>query len=227
MASCHIVKWIIHYSDDMQSLSNHIATITWSIQNFTVKTMLATEFALDEQRHIALRIERRLDNVGQKMDSGFQQVNTKLDVKDGHPPHAILAPFDCKDRAPCLEGTRMDILDRIYPWIDKGSRVQDSVMLGGCSGNAEVMESTTENPCIFWINGSAGTGKTTIAYTVAETCRKSGILGASFFCSRDNAECSNSKLIFPTIAYQLGQFFPLFGIEVAQALKSHPDIGLP
>ena len=51
------------------------------------------------------------------------------------------------------------------------------------------------------------------------------ILGASFFCSRDDATCSNPQLIFTTIAYQLGQFDPSFGEEVSKVMKSNPDIG--
>src|SRR5258705_13071070 len=101
--------------------------------------------------------------------------------QDGHPPHAISATFESLDPEKlvrCSDGTRMDILDRVYHWID----VEDVR-----SGNVGI----TKNPRMFWINGSAGTGKTTIAYTVAEACRKRGILGASFFCSRDYAERSN------------------------------------
>jgi hypothetical protein len=80
---------------------------------------------------------------------------------------------------------------------------------------------------IFWINGTAGTGKTTIAHHVSSTCKDHGILlGASFFCSRDNADCSNPKLIFTTIAYQLGQLFPRFKDKVAAVLKSNREIGL-
>ncbi|KAJ7924684.1 hypothetical protein B0H13DRAFT_1601442, partial [Mycena leptocephala] len=80
---------------------------------------------------------------------------------------------------------------------------------------------------IFWLSGSAGTGKTTIAYTVSQHCssRKPGILGASFFCSRDDANCSNLRLIFPTIAYQLSLFNPQFATEVSKVLKAAPDIG--
>jgi len=85
-------------------ISDYAQTISWSIQNFTVETVLAIEFALDEQRHTAIRIEGKLDNLGEKMDSGLQQINAKLDVKDGHPPHAIFASFDRKGRARCLEG---------------------------------------------------------------------------------------------------------------------------
>lgn len=80
------------------------------------------------------------------------------------------------------------------------------------------------NSRIFWINGTAGTGKTTIAYTVSKACKERGILGASFFCSRDDADCSNPKLIFPTIAYQLGELFPRFKDKVEAVLKSNREI---
>jgi hypothetical protein len=80
---------------------------------------------------------------------------------------------------------------------------------------------------ILWLNGSAGTGKTTIAYTVAQYCndRKPGVLGASFFCSRDDANCSNPQFIFTTIAYQLSFFNSQFAAEVSKVLKAAPDIG--
>jgi hypothetical protein len=79
---------------------------------------------------------------------------------------------------------------------------------------------------VFWMNGpgSAGTGKSTIAYTVAQRCREQGILGASFFCSRDDAECSNPKLIFTTIVAQLASFHVQFKNELLKALQADPDI---
>lgn len=102
---------------------------------------------------------------------------------------------------------RVDILDRVYRWMDiKDSQLQDVVVPEEFSGSITVTEATAENSRIFWINGSAGTGKTTIASTIAKACRIRGTLGASFFCSRDDVECSNPNLIFTTIAYQLGQF---------------------
>jgi hypothetical protein len=126
----------------------------------------------------------------------------------------------------------------VYHWIDgDNERTRKSKQSG--KANAK------QTQCIFWINGSAGTGKiaafrgplklkvdaghgtgkTTIAYTVAEACRGNNALGATFFCSRYSAERSNPNLIFTTIAHQLGQFFPPFKVEITRALKSHPDIG--
>ena len=138
-------------------------------------------------------------------------------IQDGYPPHATSARFDCAGRVPCLEGTRTDVVDQINNWISQRSDAQWNDM--SADGSAPLSSS------IFWINGTAGTGKTTIAYTIANTCEECGILGASFFCSRDNAECSNPKLIYPTIAYQLGQFFAPFKDEVAAVIKSNSDIG--
>jgi hypothetical protein len=86
-------------------------------------------------------------------------------------------------------------------------------------------DATAEDTCIFWINGSAGTGKSTIAYTIAEGCRARGVLGASFFCSRDDANCSDPGLVFTTIAYQLGQSNASYAAEVTRVLQSNPDIG--
>jgi hypothetical protein len=143
-------------------------------------------------------------------------------VEDGYPPSALFAAFDCNaGLTRCCQGTRKEVLDEIIRWIGIEDALNDAP---GASMDTWVKSR------IFWINGSAGTGKTTIAWTVAEECRERGILGASFFCSRDDGECSNPGLIFTTIAYQLSIFSPLFKDEVSRAVASNPDIyyaGIP
>lgn len=47
----------------------------------------------------------------------------------------------------------------------------------------------------------------------------------TFFCSRDDADFSDPKLIFTTIAYQLGNISPAFKAEVSAALQKNPDLG--
>jgi hypothetical protein len=49
----------------------------------------------------------------------------------------------------------------------------------------------------------AGTGKSTVAYTLCEYWQKEGCLGASFFCSRDDEKARSRISIIPTIANQL------------------------
>ncbi|KZP11260.1 hypothetical protein FIBSPDRAFT_654574, partial [Athelia psychrophila] len=101
----------------------------------------------------------------------------------------------------CTERTRIDVIEKINTWT-----------------------ATDTGPPVFWLNGSAGTGKSTIAFTVAKSFKERGILGASFFCSRDDATCSNHKLIFPSIAHQLAHFHPEFRRLLADVVKERPDI---
>ena len=77
---------------------------------------------------------------------------------------------------------------------------------------------------VFWLNGLAGTGKTTIAQTVSERMFADGQLGASFFCSRDFEDRSDLHFIFPTLAFQLAHKFPKFRSILVPLLQSNPDI---
>ena len=77
---------------------------------------------------------------------------------------------------------------------------------------------------VFWLNGLAGTGKSTIAQTVSERMFADGQLGASFFCSRDFEDRSNLHFIFPTIAFQLAYRFPKFRSVLVPLLRLDPDV---
>jgi len=77
---------------------------------------------------------------------------------------------------------------------------------------------------VFWLNGLAGTGKSTIAQTVSERIFADGQLGASFFCSRDFEDRSDLHFIFPTLAFQLAHKFPRFRSVLVPLLQSNPDI---
>ena len=99
-------------------------------------------------------------------------------------------------------GTRKDVLEDINHWLtnERGQRV-------------------------FWLNGLAGTGKSTIAQSFAEKTFENGKLGASFFCSRDFEDRNNLQMIFPTLAYQLGCQYPYFRQNLLEVLKERPDVG--
>src|SRR5258705_9591508 len=88
------------------------------------------------------------------------------------PRYARAARFDhYSKRVLCTRNTRMEILDTIYRWFN-----------GETLGTRETL-STEGNPQgqIFWLDGVAGTGKSTIAQTVANQFNKAHELGASFF----------------------------------------------
>ena len=77
---------------------------------------------------------------------------------------------------------------------------------------------------VYWLNGLAGTGKTTIAQTIAEKLFADGQLGASFFCSRDFEDRSDLKFIFPTIAIQLARTYSKFRSIFVPIVRLDPEI---
>jgi len=74
------------------------------------------------------------------------------------------------------------------------------------------------------LNGLAGTGKSTIAQTIAERVFADGQLGASFFCSRDFEDRSNLHFIFPTLAVQLARRYTDFRSIFVPLVQSDPGI---
>jgi len=70
----------------------------------------------------------------------------------------------------------------------------------------------------------AGTGKSTIAQTIAERVFADGQLGASFFCSRDFEDRRNLHFIFPTLAVQLARRYPKFQSAFVPLVQSDPGI---
>ena len=77
---------------------------------------------------------------------------------------------------------------------------------------------------VYWLNGLAGTGKSTIAKTIAERLFAAGRLGASFFCSRDFEDRRNLQLIFPTLATQLARKYSEFRSILIPLIQSDPNI---
>ena len=84
-----------------------------------------------------------------------------------------------------------------------------------------------KNTCgqnVFWLNGLAGTGKSTIAQLFSEIVVNDGFLGASFFCSRDYLDRRELKNIFPTLAYQLACHYPHFRSRIIRIIKKDPTL---
>ncbi|KAF9460175.1 hypothetical protein BDZ94DRAFT_1120476, partial [Collybia nuda] len=81
--------------------------------------------------------------------------------------------------ARCLQGTRVHILQEILEWITGGDEH------------------------ILWLTGPAGSGKSTIAQTIAEICADNSTLGASFFfCNGAHGRDTVESLI-PSLVHQL------------------------
>jgi Heterokaryon incompatibility protein (HET)/NACHT domain len=78
--------------------------------------------------------------------------------------------------------------------------------------------------CIFWLNGMAGTGKSTISRTVAQSFADKGQLGASFFFKRGEGERGSALRFFTTVTTQLVRAVPGMLPFVKNAIDEEPDI---
>jgi hypothetical protein len=101
----------------------------------------------------------------------------------------------------CFPDTRVDLLKQIISW-SKDPR----------------------GACIFWLNGIAGTGKSTIARTVARTWSDQRRLGASFFFSTGRGDLGHAGKLFATFAAQLVNALPAVRNYVYKAIEEVPDI---
>jgi hypothetical protein len=70
----------------------------------------------------------------------------------------------------------------------------------------------------------AGTGKSTIARTVARACADKKRLGASFFFSRGQGDLGHAARFFSSIAVQLANTLPTLKPYVCKAVAENPDI---
>ncbi|KAF9552678.1 WD40 repeat-like protein, partial [Agrocybe pediades] len=99
-------------------------------------------------------------------------------------------------RRGCTASTREQILDDLRTWVKdpQGSKV-------------------------FWMNGMAGTGKTTILYSFCEWLEESKRLAGNFFCSRASTSCRDLNNIVRSIAYQLAHYSPAFRSQLCKILE--------
>ena len=113
-------------------------------------------------------------------------------------PYATDAPFNSYSRQhepTCLPGTRVDVLQKISKWADG-----------------------EDERCIFWLNGLAGTGKSTIARTIARKYFERDRLGASFFFSRGGGDVGRAGQFFTSVAIQLANKSPALNRHVCEAI---------
>jgi hypothetical protein len=77
---------------------------------------------------------------------------------------------------------------------------------------------------VFWLAGTAGTGKSTIAKTFCDEMALEGVLGSSFFISRQNEARRNPHNILRSIAYDLAVINTSRAQSVWDDLTSAPNI---
>ncbi|UPL02572.1 hypothetical protein LCI18_013506 [Fusarium solani-melongenae] len=123
----------------------------------------------------------------QEISSNVQRINRTLDMSKI--PVAKGAVFDShtNEHDPkCLPNTRVELRQTITAWAED-----------------------THSDTIFWLNGMAGTGKSTISRTIAHSGER---------------DRGNASRLFTTIAAELINRLPEIGPLVIKAIEDEPDL---
>ncbi|KAF9474856.1 hypothetical protein BDN70DRAFT_814972, partial [Pholiota conissans] len=103
----------------------------------------------------------------------------------------------------CHENTRVAILKEIMDWLQ---------------------DPKAREKFIYWLYGPAGSGKTSIAQSIAEALAKFGLLAASFFFWRSATGRNTSDRFTATIAYQLSRSIPTMADPLYTTIERDPII---
>ncbi|KAL6824632.1 hypothetical protein J3E69DRAFT_381507 [Trichoderma sp. SZMC 28015] len=108
-----------------------------------------------------------------------------------------------RGRSECLPQTREEILKDICDWID---------------------DSTSSQKHLYWLQGKAGTGKSTIARTIVSRMARQNRIAANFFFKRGEGDRAKLKRFFTTLTAQLVRQWPSFAKAVQDTLESDPSL---
>ncbi|EED16650.1 WD-repeat protein, putative [Talaromyces stipitatus ATCC 10500] len=209
---CLVIRGICDYSDSHKNKE-------W--QGYAAMT--AAAYAKDLLSRISpnrVEAEKRISDVLSLVRKDIKEVhttaqNTKtaIEILDNDRrrekviaklPYAKGSTFDSFDGVldpRCHPETRIALRRQIREWAENG-----------------------QGKSIFWLKGMAGTGKSTISRTVAESLHMEGKLGASFFFKRGEADRGSVTMLFTTICAQLLVKIPSLIAPVEMAIDADPNI---
>jgi hypothetical protein len=142
--------------------------------------------------------DQKIDLAAHNIKALHQKLDlTKLPTAKG----ASFNSHNEEHNARCLPNTRIKLLQDITEWAkDKDGKP------------------------VFWLSGMAGTGKSTIARTIAQSFASHGQLGASFFFKKGEGERGNASRFFTTITTDLVVCEPGMLPGIADALDADSAI---
>ncbi|KAL9477472.1 hypothetical protein ACSS6W_007313 [Trichoderma asperelloides] len=163
-------------------------------------------FKKREIHDIIASIDRQKANI--VLNMSIEQTSILIDVHQEFVLSKLrvaeAATFDSSidgEQSYCLPGTRTEVIAQIQQW------------------SAE-----RDGQSIFWLNGMAGTGKSTISRTVAQLFTNNDVLGASFFFKRGEGNRGRATFLFTTIATQLVRRLPCLAPHIREVLVIDPFI---
>jgi len=190
-----------------------LRTLRWPFHGSEVEKIMQNIARCTQAINLALQVDQTYEGLAQNYDCGADiamarsilfDLDRRTVLSRLESEVAKGASFDSRaeeHHATCLQETRVDLLQQVSVW----ARDPDA-------------------KAVFWLNGMAGTGKSTIARTVARDLARNHRLGASFFFKRGETDRVSMSKVFPTLAADLVNNIPTIAPHVKHAIETDPAI---
>ncbi|GKT61935.1 G-protein beta WD-40 repeats containing [Colletotrichum tofieldiae] len=197
---CLVIRGICDYSDSHKNKNwqGYAAMAAAAYAKALICRIQQTR--LESQKKIVeviVIMESVREDVSEIKDHINHDILNKLRIAEG----AQYDTYQNQNEPTCYPDTRVDILRDVQFWARDSSDQR-----------------------IYWLNGMAGTGKSIIARTVADTLDSMGLLGATFFFKRGEKDCGGASLVFSTIARQLARHRPELRSHLVEAIEQTDNI---
>ncbi|KAF8290214.1 hypothetical protein DL93DRAFT_2174227, partial [Clavulina sp. PMI_390] len=133
---------------------------------------------------------------------------------------AAIALYDGSDRG-CLPGTRTAILDALQTWAVGGSV---SVVLNPLPNSSAPSTLSLSDTGILWLLGVAGSGKSSIAVSLAKYLHSASMCTAYYRFEAAKQHHMNPSNLFTTIALQLAAQNPVLEAQLLELVRSAKDL---
>ncbi|KAF2861142.1 hypothetical protein K470DRAFT_257292 [Piedraia hortae CBS 480.64] len=209
----HILKFVAHAQNtgDMSAPERLIQSVADNlVPNFKegykdllrdvehYKGACDSKLEKDQRNRVNEQLKSLKDDL-QAIKEGVKDVQQTLDLNAlQSAAGATYVSTDAFELDLCLGDTRVEIIKDIVDWA-----------------------TTAGEQRVYWLSGKAGTGKSTIARTVAHELEGKGYLVGSYFFKRGKDELNRASNLFPTVARQMAHFIPEISDKIAAASRSN------
>ncbi|KAI5123843.1 hypothetical protein M0805_009135 [Coniferiporia weirii] len=190
---------------EMLELFNKISTfiITYSSEGFLGDLLSSHQEEVDSSKN---KFKRLKDNYDWciKVETWKSAIEAGNRIEDAELRQLHLARQAYYDEEKCcLEGTRSTVLAQVVDWSESESDSR-----------------------VFWLHGVAGSGKSSIANSVAHLLKQQRRLPACFFCKRDDPDCRATKNVVPTLAYHFSKWHQNYRALLLSTIRGESELEL-
>ncbi|KJA17608.1 hypothetical protein HYPSUDRAFT_206073 [Hypholoma sublateritium FD-334 SS-4] len=196
-----LVRFVLS-NEDNQLIQRHRQEIQDASKRFQINSLLSIHSQLSAivsqlMQSEVKKYEEAEDGIQRRNKQVLEKLESKSDPGASHDSSAR------EDVPKCLPRTREAVINKIAAWLHDPQNFRP----------------------LMWMYGPAGSGKTSIAQSIAELLAELDRLGGSFFWSRSGAgRPTTTKQFAATVCFQLCKVIPGLIDHVASALEHDPGL---